>query len=176
MSIECRFCGNKVHDNDCPKYVEYVGGDKTHADADKVVELLDLVQEAFHSYQMYLQISGVIDTPGAKLALLKWPDIAQTAISCINDPTEDKLAVLRQDLCIAIIAPMENMYDSMVERLEQLTSKKPAGVEDFGKLIVNKAFKDPCGLKKEMISELNKMFVALQIITGIVYPEFKGRI
>jgi len=175
MSIECRFCGNKVHDSNCPK--AFSAKDiKVVTTAEKVTALLDLVKEAFHSYQMYLQLSGVLSTPGAKLALLKWPDIAQTAVFCISSPTIDKLAILEQDLCIAIIAPIENMYDSMVERLEQLTGKKPAGVEDFGKLIVNKAFKDPCGLKGEMISELNKMFVTLQTITGIEYPEIKGRI
>jgi hypothetical protein len=141
----------------------------------KVEHLEKLVEEAFGSYRIYLELSGVLTDSGAKLALLKWPDIAQIAIAHIQDPSDDKLDLLYADLCIAIIAPLEKIYDSTVERLEQLTGQKPAGIEEVGHLILKKSVVNPIDLKFRIISELNKMFVALHTLTGIEYPPLKER-
>jgi len=141
----------------------------------KVEHLGKLVEEAFGSYKIYLELSGVLTDPGAKLALLKWPDIAQIAIEHIQDPSDDKLDLLYADLCIAIVAPLEKIYDSVVERLEQLTGQKPAGVEEISHLIMKQSIVNPIDLKFRILSELNKMFVTLQTLTGIEYPSLKER-
>lgn len=139
------------------------------------MNLDELVKEAFHSYQIYLSLSGVLGDQSTKLSLLKWPDIAQMAVECISNPSNDKLDILHSDLCIAIIAPIENIYNSTVERLKQLTKQEPAGIKTVSDLIAQKKFIDPISLKVKVISELNKMFVTLQTLTGVEYPSLKER-
>jgi hypothetical protein len=141
----------------------------------KIENIKKLVEEAFDSYKIYLEVSGVLVVPEAKLALLKWPDIAQIAIECIGSMSGDKLDLLYADLCIAVVIPLEKIFEATTERLVQLTGQTPAGVKDIQHMLANRSIVEPIGLKRHIVRELNKMFVTLQTLTGVEYPSLKEK-
>jgi hypothetical protein len=117
----------------------------------KIENIKKLVEEAFDSYKIYLEVSGVLVVSG------------------------DKLDLLYADLCIAVVIPLEKIFEATTERLVQLTGQTPAGVKDIQHMLANRSIVEPIGLKRHIVRELNKMFVTLQTLTGVEYPSLKEK-
>ena len=130
-----------------------------------------LLKEAFHSYQIYLQCTGVLDVHNAKLSLLLWPDIAHTAIELLETPDNPALLqLLRQDLGSCIFEPISVIHASTAERIKTVTGKCPARSDKV--FVTAKELKDkqPQEAKKMLLSSINRMFVTLNTLTDIKYP------
>jgi len=121
-----------------------------------------LLKEAFHSYQIYLQCSGVLDVHQAKLSLLLWPDIANTAIELLDKPDDTSLkAILLKDLEACMVKPIEAVYDATVLRIKEVVGKRPTP---------KIAKSDSLEYKKSLIRSINRMFVTLNTLTNVEYP------
>ena len=153
-------------------------------------ELGQLVAEAFHTYRLYLESASVLNNEQIKLSLLKWPDIVQSAINYI-DILEKKIVVadgvfglrnrklfqdeetlvkkvLVTDLDIAIVMPIRAIYNSVRQRVLDVTSREPADkVEECD---------DPIEFKNRLIVSINGMFGVLKIMTGVEYPVIQKRV
>lgn len=134
-----------------------------------------LLKESFHTYQLYLECNHVINDKNIKMSLLKWPDVAQSAISYAKALESGNLKdsivaneLLKNDLIAAMIMPVKSIYDAACQRVEDL----------LGKPSLNKVnpSEKPVVLKRNYIVEINNMFKVLETMTGIKYPvlqEFK---
>lgn len=135
-----------------------------------------LLKQSFHTYQLYLECASVINNDQIKLSLLKWPDIAQSAINCVLslerkiNRTGGRLlgeeAVARKtlvnDLQVSIVMPVSSIYDATKARLRDLTGKDPA--------IEVKRSDDPIETKNNIIDAINKLFMVLSTLSGVEYP------
>ena len=138
----------------------------------------DLLLEAFHTYQVYLQCTMILEDPKAKLPLLKWPDIAQSALGYARslenaNPDEIKTAksIVRSDLIMAVAAPIEVIYKSTHERVTKILGKKPNVVP----LSHEGRYKFPIHYKNDIITAINNMFKTLETMSGVSYPELRKR-
>ena len=135
----------------------------------------ELLKEAFHSYQIYLQCSGVLDVHQAKLSLLLWPDVAHSAIKLAEKPGDESLIMLlRQDLKSCMIEPIRVIHESTAERIKQVTGKFPA--TPVATMQDDTVFADPCEVKTTMLYSINKMFVTLNTLTDVEYPVLKSKV
>ena len=131
-----------------------------------------LLKEAFHTYQVYLNCTGVLNGAG-KLSLCKWPDVAQSSLIYINmleEQTEaSELEMARQmmynDYKVAIIEPIRAIYQATRDRFKEVLEADPA--------ISAEASNKPIIYKNNLIDAINKMFSALNAVTGVDYPEVK---
>jgi hypothetical protein len=143
-------------------------------------DLQKLLKEAFHTYQLYLQCMK-IDIGGiSHLPLLKWPDVAQSALNYAealeneNSPEEVKIVrtLLRTDLCIAIAKPIEVIYKSTKDHVAKHFGKEPKSVplsfEELGKF--------PVQYKNRLMLATNDLFKTLTTMTGVDYPELNKRV
>lgn len=135
-----------------------------------------LLKQSFHTYQLYLECASIINNDQIKISLLKWPDIAQSAINCILslerkvDRTSNRLlgeeAVARKtltnDLRVAVVMPVSSIYDATKARIRDLTGKDPA--------IEIKKSNDPIETKNNIIDAINKLFIVLSTLSGVEYP------
>jgi len=133
--------------------------------------LAELLKEAKHSYQVYLQCTGAIETQDAKLALLKWPDIAESAIEYIESNSQDKLEILIKDLESALFYPIKTICQATAERAEQALGKPPkAVIIEAETALLNP---DKIVAKRGLLKAIDKMFAALHAVTGEHYPELR---
>jgi hypothetical protein len=131
-----------------------------------------LLKEAFHTYQVYLDCAGILNGAG-KMALCKWPDIAQSSLIYINlleaHAEEPELEVVRKmiydDYRIAIVEPIRAIYRTTRDRFREVLETEPA--------VSAKIDNNPITCKNNLIGAINKMFGALNAVTGIEYPEIK---
>lgn len=135
----------------------------------------DLLQEAFHTYRLYLEclkidIGGVTNIP-----LLKWPDLAQAAINYAEAVTPEQRkstrTILRTDLCVLIAKPIEIIYQSAREHIAKHIGKEPKIVA----LSSEEMYKFPVQYKNRLVPEVNNLFKTLSTMTGIEYPELYRR-
>lgn len=144
----------------------------------------DLLLEGFHTYQIYLQCTMILEDPKAKLPLLKWPDVAQSALGYARawenkNPLETRITpeiktammILQGDLIVAAVAPIEVIYKSTYERVKQVLGKEPTVTS----LSLEGRSKFPISYKNHVIESINDMFGTLKTMTGIGYPELKKR-
>ena len=143
--------------------------------------LQELLEEAFHTYQIYLECTGSLSDDRVKLSLLKWPDIAQSAIKLalalkksnetemlsIKGDVTEVIHILETDLYSAIIEPISIIHQSTRERITKVLGKEPASL--------TKCCEGPIELKNQMIDSLNKMFTTLETMTIIEYPRLSKR-
>lgn len=136
-----------------------------------------LLEEAFHSYQVYLQYSGVLDIHQAKLSLLLWPDIAHSAIKMIDNPnSKSELALLQKNLKICVVEPIRIIHDSVQERIKQITGKSPAKSEEISLKAKEVKYEDPLKAKNMLVESINQMFVTLNTITNVEYPALNSKV
>ena len=141
------------------------------------MKIKNLLKEAFHTYQSYLMCINLAGD-SAKIPLLKWPDVAQSAIEYaiawenknpmeIRETEEIRISreILIQDLGIIIVAPLEGINQSLKERLTQILNKEP----QTPKLDSNK-YINPIETKKILLESINNMFKTLETMTGYRYP------
>lgn len=133
----------------------------------------NLTQEACSSYMIYLNCSGVLDTHRAKLFLLKWPDAAITAISMVENPNENAVRSLEDDLSSLIIDPIKIIYESTLERVKEITKREPVGVIEPGMTAIKLCQTNPIKAKLLLIDAINQMFEVLETITGDKYPQIQ---
>jgi hypothetical protein len=147
--------------------------------------LQEFLQEAFHTYQLYLECMKIEIGGIGHLPLLKWPDVAQSAISYAEawenknpletrDTEEIKSArgVLRQDLCVAISGPIEAIYKSTREHVTKHIGKEPKGIP----LSYEESWKFPVQYKNRLIMATNDLFKTLETMTGTKYPKLNKRV
>jgi hypothetical protein len=137
-------------------------------------ELNELLQEAFHTYQIYLECTQVLNS-GPHISLLKWPDIAQAAIAwgqaiANQRDVASTRAVLRSDLITAVIAPVEAVHESTRQRIKEV-----AGV--FPPIKINRGtrYEQPVSYKNDVIAHINDMFATLETLSEIKYPAIRRR-
>ena len=126
-----------------------------------------LQKEAQHSYVVYLECSGVLDHQNIKVSLLKWPDVASSAIACINNPIADNYDVLLSDLKSVTVEPVRLIHEAVCERFLQIFGKDPRQCEFYG------SERTPAGivrLKNYYINKINLVFNKLSEITNDEYP------
>lgn len=136
-----------------------------------------LLKEAFHTYQSYLICINVAED-SAKIPLLKWPDIAQSAINYAlawenKNPMETReteeikisRSLLLKDLGIVIVAPLEGLNQSLKERIAQILGKEPQTPE-----LKSDKYDKPIESKKILLKSINNMFRTLETMTGMKYP------
>lgn len=141
----------------------------------------ELLKEAFHSYQIYIQCTGVLNVHSAKLPLLKWPDVAQSALSCIDESlkgmlSDETLEVLVSDLTIAMFDPITIIHSSAMERIEDVTGKVPPEAVKLSKSLSELKVEDPLKAKRFLIVSINKMFGIMESLAGVPYPELSTEI
>ena len=147
--------------------------------------LQGLLQEAFHTYQLYLQCMKIDIGGVSQLPLLKWPDVAQSAIKyaealeCKNPiDAESTLeidnfrALLRADLCVTVAGPLEAIYSSTREHITKHLGKPPKSMV----LNPEEIYKSPVHYKNRLILAINDLFKTLGTMTGIEYPELNKRL
>jgi hypothetical protein len=128
---------------------------------------------------MDVDVGGVSNLP-----LLKWPDVAQSALNYAetisktvtsagrrSDEVTTARAVLRSDLCIAIAGPIEAMHTSTKEHIKKHIGKEP----NLAGLSTEERGKFPVQYKNRLIGEINGMFKTLSTMTGVEYPELRKR-
>lgn len=134
-----------------------------------------LLKEAFHTYQLYLTTSGVLDAHHAKLGILKWPDIAQSALAMIDalengkDNVEDIRMVLARDLESAILEPIKSLFQAAITRAVSI-----AGTKVDSSLLYatkNDSETDVVKLKDVYIGRINAVFELLEKETKDKYPK-----
>lgn len=133
------------------------------------------LDEASHSYKVYLMCSGVVNTTDAKLPLLKWPDIAHSSYDLIrtmgmgNDPSP-WLKYYERDLGEAIYLPIEYIYQATLKRtLLALSVQELPHVESKAKKA--RDGNDWVQTKNRLIACINDLFNVLRAVTGMEYPE-----
>lgn len=132
----------------------------------------DLLYQAFMSYQHYLMLSGVLELHEAKLSLMKWPDVAQSAIRLLDRPDDVSLReTLVNDLSIAIYGPIKVIHQSTFERIKDLSGSAPAKAEKVAKEAEDLKLEDPVKAKTLLMGSIRDMFVVLNTMTDVEYPE-----
>ena len=147
-------------------------------------DLQEFLKEAFHTYQLYLECMKIDIGGVSNLPLLKWPDVAQSAIQYAmawenKNPLETRdtheiktyRAVLREDLCVAITKPIEVIYKSTKEHISKHIGKAPIGVP----LSYEESWKFPVQYKNRLIVAVNDLFKTLETMTGTKYPKLNKR-
>lgn len=141
------------------------------------MKIQQFLKEAFHTYQLYLTCINVAGD-SAKIPLLKWPDVAHSAINYaeawekknpleIRETEEIKIAkkILIKDLGITIVAPLEGINKGLKERLTQILGKEPQ-TPQLGAY----RYDNPIKSKKTLLKSINNMFRTLETMTGTKYP------
>jgi len=134
--------------------------------------LISLQKEAEHSYRIYLECSGVLDTNQAKLALLKWPDVASAAINWIISPNMERFDLLGHELHAAVLEPIKMIHEAACDRFVQLTSLDPKKRQWY----VENSLPTEIGaipIKNVLIDKINLIFEKLSEITSEEYPEIR---
>lgn len=151
-------------------------------------DLQDLLQEGFHTYQLYLQCTKIDIGGVSNLPLLKWPDVAQSALNYAEaiqknhelwangdewSDAEIKTArtLLKTDLCVAVVKPIELIYKSTREHVTKHIGKEPKQIP----LSQEEACKFPIQYKNRLIDGVNDLFKTLSTMTGTEYPELRKR-
>jgi hypothetical protein len=130
-----------------------------------------LIKEAFHSYQIYLQCSGVLDVHQAKLSLLLWPDVAYVALKMVDNPNDTTLeTTLKIDLKKCVIEPIKIIHDSTMERVKAITGKFPIRSEEDAVNAKKLKYQNIQEAKRLLLDSINRMFVTLNTVTNIEYP------
>lgn len=137
----------------------------------------ELLKEAFHTYQIYLATSGVLDVHEAKLGILKWPDIVQSSFALIDaieenkENKEDIRSVLIRDIEQAVLDPIKALFQSALTRAVSVAGDK------VGPELLHATKKDTetdvVKLKDEYISRVNAIFAFLEKESGKKYPKIK---
>ena len=134
--------------------------------------MIKLLEAAYDSYRIYLAISGVLDVHNAKLALLKWPDVAGSAILLAEKPEDESLKLtLLHDLQLAIVSPIRAIHNSAMDRVKELSGSKPAKAEEVAIKAREIKHKDPIEAKKMLLESIDNMFVVLNTMTNVEYPK-----
>ena len=134
--------------------------------------MMKLLKEAYDSYRTYLAISGVLDVHNAKLSLLKWPDVASSAIMLTEKPDDESLKItLLHDLQTAIVGPIRAIHNSAMDRVKELSGSKPAKAEEAAIKAREIKHKDPIEAKKMLLESINNMLVVLNTMTNVEYPK-----
>lgn len=137
----------------------------------------ELLKEAFHTYQVYLTTSGVLDAHHAKLGVLKWPDVAQSAIALSEaiekdlDNKETIRAVLKKDLESALLEPIKSLFQASLIRSVTISGKKVS--DELLHATKNDTETDPIKLKDIYIERINSLFELLEKETDVKYPKLK---
>jgi len=149
--------------------------------------LEEMLEEAFHTYQLYLQCTGALTDNQTKLPLLKWPDVAQSAlqyaraleselkevgtndidVAFVSNDSSNNRKLLEADLRIAVVEPLSIIYRSTRERVKELLEKEPA--------IKAKSDENPIKHKNNIILALNELFSTLETMTGVKYSRLNKR-
>lgn len=132
-----------------------------------------LTQEACSSYMTYLHYSGVLNTHRAKLALLKWPDAAISAIALVENQNQETIKMLEDDLSILVFEPIKVLYESTLERVKEVTQKDPVGVVEPGVQAQKISKTQPIEAKLLLVGAINQMFGVLETVTGDKYPQIE---
>lgn len=137
----------------------------------------ELLKEAFHTYQIYLTTSGVLDVHDAKLGILKWPDVVQSSFALISaiegnkSNKEDIRSVLVRDIKQAILDPIKALFQSAITRAVSMAGDK------VGPELLHATKKDSetdvVKLKNEYIDRINSLFTFLEEESGNKYPKLK---
>ena len=143
---------------------------------EKLNNFEEMLEEAFHTYQLYLECTNILNDQQTKLPLLKWPDVAQSALkyalvlekenSSKNDVHIAK-QILHNDLQIVIVNPILTIYESTQERIKKLFDKSPVETPNIDD--------DPIKYKNNIIASINKIFNALETMTGVKYGKLNKR-
>lgn len=135
----------------------------------------ELLKEAFHTYKIYLSISGILDS-NTKMALLKWPDAVHSAIELVDalennkDGTHIK-QVLIKDLEVALLEPIKRIFQSVIIRsIETCGDKIDSELLEATK---NDPKVNPIELKNIYIYRINKLFKILEDNTSDKYPKIR---
>jgi hypothetical protein len=134
----------------------------------------ELMQEAFHTYQTYLTCMKIDIGGVSNLPLLKWPDVAQSALAYAEASDTEKpaaRAIFRQDLFIAVAGPIEAMHKSTKEHIKKHIGKDPKTIP----YSTEERWKFPIQYKNRLIDDINNMFKTLATMTGVEYPELRKR-
>ena len=127
-----------------------------------------LLEEAFHTYQIYLECNNVLNDYQVKLNLLKWPDVVQSALETRNtEEIKISRAILEQDLIGTMLMPLKAIYEATKERIEAVIDKSPMAEVELSE--------DPITLKNNYIKSINGMFRVLETMTAVQYPTLKEK-
>lgn len=130
-----------------------------------MVYIQKIQREAEHSYKIYLECSGVLEFPKAKLTLLKWPDVAASAIDCLVQPKHNSYEQLWKDLEFVTLEPVKLILEAVLDQIEQLEGiKQQRSQPSKSDIIFNKCW---------YIDQINNGFRKLSKITNIEHPEIK---
>jgi hypothetical protein len=135
--------------------------------SNRTSSLSKLVQEACGSYTLYLSYSGVLDLHDAKLSLLKWPDVAISAIQLLENKGVDVRGLIQEDLNILIFYPVKIIFEALRTRLTQFGIKFEDNPLPQLQTI---SVRDPITAKKLLVVEIDKMLAQLGSLTGVQYP------
>lgn len=134
----------------------------------------ELQKEAEHSYSTYLDYSGVLHDPRAKLSLLKWIDACGTAIKCLTNPTPDDYTLLSKELELCVVQPIKCIHDAVWDRYEQLTGQTPIQAGWYP-IYEHKDLANCFAVKNTLITQTNLIFRKLTGLTGLEYREIQPR-
>lgn len=134
-------------------------------------QLDELLKEAFHTYKLYLECTGVLELSGAAIYLFKWPDATHSAISLINQPeNKHAMLLLQHELKSLIVDPISIIHDAAIDRLAQLSGVHPIKAEKIACEAKGSKYQDPFKTKELLIQSINDVFTTINVMTNVEYP------
>ena len=141
--------------------------------------MIELYRQALVSYKIYLVMA-----PGTPLDMvaLKWPDIAESAITALYGSDDDPLVItqrLRSDILWMIYEPIKNIYNATLERAAQVLGKPPGKYTPVpaGALSIlassPNAGSDIVRARNALVTNIDDMLGVINTMTGVEYPKLE---